>query len=255
MNILVAKNGSQLGPFSESDIRAKLSSGEFSPSDFGWHEGLTAWSPLSQLVGDAPSGSPAPPAPSPSLAPQPSYAPASPQPQPYAPPQGQGAPGGYAPQPYNSPYPQPYQQGGAPWGAQGAGNYAGFWLRFVAYIIDAIILAIPTFIIVYLLLAASSGLDAQAATFISRAVNILLAWGYYAYMESSASQATLGKMALGLKVTDENGSRIGFGQATGRYWGMIVSALIVCVGFMMVGWTQRKQGLHDILAHTLVVKK
>ncbi len=245
MNILVAKNGSQLGPFSETDLRAKLAAGEFSPSDFGWHEGLTAWSPLSQLVGDAPAASPTPPAPSPSMAPQPSY----------AAPQGQSAPGGYAPQPYNSPYPQPYQQGVAPWGAQGAGNYAGFWLRVVAYIIDGIILAIPTFIIVYVLTAASSGLNAQAVNFMFRVVNAIIGWLYYAYMESSASQATFGKMVLGLKVTDENGSRIGFGQATGRYWGMIVSALILCVGFMMAGWTQRKQGLHDIMAHTLVVKK
>ena len=53
MNILVAKNGSQLGPFSESDLRAKLSSGEFAPTDFGWKDGMASWAPLSQILPDA----------------------------------------------------------------------------------------------------------------------------------------------------------------------------------------------------------
>ncbi len=245
MNILVAKNGSQLGPFSETDIRAKLASGEFSPTDYAWHEGLTAWSPLSELVANAPASSPAP---APAASPQP-YAP-----QPYGAPQGQNAPGGYAPQPYNSPYPSPYQQGAMPpWGAQGAGNYAGFWLRFVAIFIDGIVLAIPRTIVAFALVA--MGLDQQTLALLLGIFTIVLYWLYFAGMEGSNSQATLGKMALGLKVTDENGNKIGFGQATGRYFGKIVSFIILGIGYMMAGFTQRKQGLHDIMAHTLVVRK
>jgi uncharacterized RDD family membrane protein YckC len=74
-------------------------------------------------------------------------------------------------------------------------------------------------------------------------------------MESSPQQATLGKMALGLKVTDLQGERLSFARATGRYFGKIVSSLILFVGFMMAGWTEKKQALHDIMAGTLVVKK
>jgi uncharacterized RDD family membrane protein YckC len=74
-------------------------------------------------------------------------------------------------------------------------------------------------------------------------------------MESAPQQATLGKMALGLKVTDLQGEPISFARATGRYFGKIVSSLIFFVGFMMTGWTEKKQALHDIMAGTLVVKK
>ena len=62
-------------------------------------------------------------------------------------------------------------------------------------------------------------------------------------------------MALGLLVTDRQGNRIGFGRATGRYFGKIISALILFIGFMMAGWTERKQALHDMMADTLVVRK
>lgn len=74
-------------------------------------------------------------------------------------------------------------------------------------------------------------------------------------MESSAKQATLGKMAVGIVVTDMNGGRISFGNATGRFFGKILSGLIIYVGFIMVAFTDKKQGLHDMMAGTLVVQK
>jgi uncharacterized RDD family membrane protein YckC len=61
-------------------------------------------------------------------------------------------------------------------------------------------------------------------------------------------------MMLGLRVTDMSGSKISFGQATGRYFGMIISGLILCIGYMMAGFTQHKQALHDMLAGCLVVR-
>ena len=84
---------------------------------------------------------------------------------------------------------------------------------------------------------------------------ILVQWLYYALMESSPKQGTLGKMAIGLKVTDLSGNRISFGRATGRYFGRILSGLILDIGFLMIVFTAKKQGLHDIIAGTLVVKK
>ena len=67
-------------------------------------------------------------------------------------------------------------------------------------------------------------------------------------------QATLGKKAMGLIVTNEHGARIGFGRATGRYFGKILSALILLVGYIMAAFTERKQALHDMIASTLVLK-
>ena len=72
-------------------------------------------------------------------------------------------------------------------------------------------------------------------------------------MESSSKQATLGKLALGIVVTDLNGNRISFGRATGRYFGKIVSGMIFAIGYIMAGITERKQALHDIMASCLVV--
>jgi uncharacterized RDD family membrane protein YckC len=82
---------------------------------------------------------------------------------------------------------------------------------------------------------------------------IIMQWLYYALMESSAKQATLGKLALGIVVTDLSGKRITFGRATGRYFGKILSGMIMCIGYIMAGFTERKQALHDIMAGCLVV--
>jgi uncharacterized RDD family membrane protein YckC len=74
-------------------------------------------------------------------------------------------------------------------------------------------------------------------------------------MMESMKGATIGKMALGIKVTDLNGERITFGRATGRYFGKILSGLTLCIGYIIAGFSQQKQALHDILAKTLVVNK
>jgi uncharacterized RDD family membrane protein YckC len=84
---------------------------------------------------------------------------------------------------------------------------------------------------------------------------LVSSWLYYAIMESSSKQATLGKMACGIYVTNLQGKRIGFGQASGRYFGMIISTLTLFIGFLMCAWTEKKQCLHDMMAGCLVLKK
>jgi uncharacterized RDD family membrane protein YckC len=135
----------------------------------------------------------------------------------------------------------------------GTSMYAGFWRRVAAVILDGIVLGIVT---VPLNLAFGDGTGSDSMTYspAGQSISTALGWLYYALMESSAKQATLGKMALGIMVTDLEGRRIGFGKATGRYFAKILSALILLIGFIMVAFTARKQGLHDILAGTLVVK-
>lgn len=123
-------------------------------------------------------------------------------------------------------------------------EYAGFWNRFVAILIDSVLLAIVGIVINLLIDENAAGL-----------VSTLVGWGYFAGMESSARQATLGKSAMGLVVTDVDGNRISFLRATGRYFAKILSALILLIGYIMAAFTARKQALHDLLASTLVLKR
>ncbi len=85
-------------------------------------------------------------------------------------------------------------------------------------------------------------------------LSLVVWWVYFAVLHSSKWQASIGKKAVGLKVVDENGNRISFGRATGRYFAEFLSALILGIGYMMVGWTKKKQGLHDMIAGTFVIK-
>lgn len=154
-------------------------------------------------------------------------------------------------------------------------KYAGFWWRFLAIIIDGLIVGVIQWIVIAPILAAvglgvastvtSGEMDSTAAVGMVGAVigavmvtwllTAVAGWLYFALMESSKFQGTIGKLALGIVVTDMDGNKVSFGKATGRYFGKIISAIILYVGFMMAGFTEKKQGLHDILAGTLVWKK
>ena len=131
--------------------------------------------------------------------------------------------------------------------------YAGFWRRVLAVILDGFVVGIVT-VPLSLAFGGGDGTGSTAYSPEASSISTAITWLYYAFMESSSKQATLGKMALGIIVTDLEGRRIGFGKATGRHFAKILSALIIGIGFLMVAFTQRKQGLHDILAGTLVVK-
>ena len=137
-------------------------------------------------------------------------------------------------------------------------EYAGFWRRFVAYLIDYLIIGAGAFAVGFLIGigAGVAGADVKGGWLVAiYVITIAGYYLYYAFMESSANQATVGKIALGLKVTDEEGNRIAFERAIGRTVAKILSALTLFVGFIMAGFTDRKQALHDKIAHTLVVKR
>lgn len=147
-----------------------------------------------------------------------------------------------------------------------SGLHAGFWRRVVAWIIDGLIIGAAHWLLVlslgtWLLVpwAMLGGAhDFAAAEFFDaglQPLGIVISWLYFALCESSGWQATPGKLALGLAVTDEFGQRIGFGRASGRYFGKYVSALILGIGFLLAGWTARKQALHDLMAGCCVVRK
>jgi uncharacterized RDD family membrane protein YckC len=146
-------------------------------------------------------------------------------------------------------------------------EYAGFWLRFIAYIIDGLVLGIPASIIGAVTGFGMTGLSIKnhltgseplaiftASFFLYFAWIIVLNWLYFASMESSSRQATLGKMAVNLRVTDMQGHRLSFGEASGRYFAKIISGMTMGIGYIMAGITIRKQALHDLIVGTLVLK-
>jgi len=146
---------------------------------------------------------------------------------------------------------------------------------YAAYILDAIVLYIPNNLVImrsmgdgaaqetmkqammaapgdpHVMLAAYGQYYATMGTAIL--LTAVLTWLYFAVCESSPWQATLGKLALGIRVTDLEGRRISFWRALGRYLAKFLSTIILCIGFMMAGWTRRKQALHDMLCSTLVL--
>ncbi len=150
--------------------------------------------------------------------------------------------------------------------------YAGFWLRVVAYLIDMLILT-AAFGVLFLIALAFVGIgffqtafrNAEnpqdllvpaviAAIVILSVVSTAASWLYYAWMESSTHQGTLGKLALGLYVTDMQGRRISFGRASGRFFAKIITGLIpLGIGYILAGITQKKQALHDMIASCLVL--
>jgi len=152
--------------------------------------------------------------------------------------------------------------------------YAEFWPRAAAYLIDGIILGIPfgmvVLVLIFLLggfgvMLRSNSADPRAAAafaaplFLSFLFGMIffvgLQWLYFAGMESSEHQGTLGKMALGLIVTDINDQRISFARATGRFFAKIITNYTFLIGYIMAGFTEKKQALHDMIASTLVLRR
>jgi len=236
MEIWIGRDGERHGPYKEEDVRQWLRSGQVSPADLAWHEGLADWQPLSVLFPDVAPSAAAPTAANPYAAPT---APLLPQTT-----------------------------------AAALEDHAGFWKRVAAYILDAIVLYIPQMLIEKAFggdaakaALKQASLDAVGNPDAMMAANmhyyatmwpamlLIVVMGvlYFTVCESSAWQGTLGKLALGIRVTDMQGRRISFPRALGRYFAKFLSAIILGIGFLMVAWTQRKQGLHDLICGTLVL--
>ncbi len=136
-------------------------------------------------------------------------------------------------------------------------NYAGFWIRLVAILIDGIITSIITITLSFFLgFSLFEEPDTLSPDYIySNLFSFVFSWLYYAGLESSQYQGTLGKQMMGIYVTNEHRERIGFLRASGRYFAKILSAMVLLIGFIMAGFTSKKQALHDILARTFVLKR
>jgi uncharacterized RDD family membrane protein YckC len=153
--------------------------------------------------------------------------------------------------------------------------YGTFWARLVAYVIDSLIIGLPSMIALFAALFFLGGFgimfhqrradpDAVRAMMVTLVPIFLLGmlalmiihWLYFAGMESSARQGTIGKSVMSLRVADLEGKRISFGHATGRFFAKIVSGMIpFLIGYLMAAFTEKKQALHDLIAGTLVLEK
>ena len=146
-----------------------------------------------------------------------------------------------------------------------ATQYANFGQRLLAFILDSILAAIIAGMIGAMLGlmaglgGAVTGADDSAVSDVVDLLGLLAGtaagWLYEALLVSSSYQATLGKMALGIVVTDMQGRRISFLRATGRYFGKIVSGMLIMIGYLMQPFTEKRQTLHDIMAGCLVLRK
>ncbi|PYT62995.1 MAG: RDD family protein [Acidobacteria bacterium] len=140
--------------------------------------------------------------------------------------------------------------------------YAGFWLRLAAALIDVLAMFIPfctiaLFAIVFIkLVSKAGGYDPVVVILtILPPMAIVATWLYFAVMESSSWQATIGKKVLGLYVTDMQGRRLTLSRATGRTFAKYLSSMTAGVGYVLCGVTNKKQALHDIVANCLVLRR
>lgn len=248
-NLFVVIGGKPRGPVPHTFVESKVSTGDWSGNVEVMKVGESNWGAFSRLGAPAVAAAPPPPPPmAPPPAPRASVSPpsfsmsSSPAETAVMPPAMPAA------DPYASPYAAPDAplvrggemiEAGMPLPA-GEAIHAGFWRRFAAYTIDSLILMIP-------------GILLNLIPLLGILLFYVGRWLYFALMESGPNQATLGKQAMGLKVTDDYGQPITFARATGRFFGGAVSNIILGIGYMMAGFTERKQALHDLMANTCVV--
>jgi uncharacterized RDD family membrane protein YckC/Tfp pilus assembly protein PilE len=219
------RTGQQVGPVTAETVRGALRTGDIGPDSRFWREGLAGWVGLgavaAELGVDAPSADP------------------------YAAPTA------------------PTDDAVVDWRAGRGAEVVpgGFVRRWAAYILDSLILGVGFSVLSVgfsVLIALASRSDSSLAVFAvfgMYALYFAMAGFYYASQESSVHQATLGKRALGIKVTDLDGRRLSFGHALGRWFAAALSYLTMYIGFLMALFTERKRALHDLVAGTQVVDR
>lgn len=216
MDWYYALDGRQAGPVSEPELGQLLRNGVIDSATLVWHAGMKDWLSYSAAIG------------MPAVPDYPRYA-------------------GMAESPLSTSMAQPRVR------------YAGFWIRWVAYLIDAVVIGAIRSII--LLPLGFSLMDRGAfrspwffthvgeAQFSSFAISLC----YFVFFWTQYG-ATPGKMVLRLKVISVQGGPLSLGQAVGRYFGQILSGILLCIGFMMAGWDDQKRALHDRLVETRVIR-
>ncbi|MEV5120776.1 MAG: RDD family protein [Stenotrophomonas indicatrix] len=255
-----AEGQQRQGPLEITEIRQRFQRGQLTLDTLVWREGMGQWAPLRQMVDELGLQTLADASTSTATGGfdlRNDYAAID---NGTAPLPGTGA---LSSSPYTAPgagggdYSQPVQGGEV--------VYAGFWKRFAAYLIDYFVLLIPSGVVGGVLgfvLGAGMGATGSGETavevvtqLISGLAGLFIAAAYYGWFHASRGGATLGKMAIGIKVVRGNGDRLTLGRSIGRYFATILSGLTLCIGYLMAAFTERKQGLHDLICDTVVVDR
>lgn len=255
----------QHGPVEASELARLLRNGDVALDTLVWRDGLPGWQPLRDFAAELallePSSTDSGGEDVLSLEP---LAPAAAEPFAEFAPEALPA----------SPYAAPAAALHSDEGFRGGGEVvqAGFWKRVAAYVIDAFVVGAASQIVQMVLMLVFMGIGAGSGSFgagnnpFDSAFGILFILSvylvplaiqafYFAAFHASSKQATLGKMAVGIKVVGDDGRRITLLRGIGRYFGFVLSGITLGIGFLMAAFTQRKQALHDLICHTQVVDK
>ena len=229
------RNHQQCGPVDDAELVRLFRNGDIGLDSLVWHSALPQWQALGDFSESLGLQAAAP------------VSPASPA-SPYVPPASEVL-------------------GEEPVINGGEVVYAGFWKRVAAYTIDSIVVGMVGGImggviggVLGVMLLGGGGTSANTSGMLiiqglANLAGIALGVAYFGWMHSSSSMATLGKMAIGIKVVREDGTRISFLRGMGRYFALIVSSIPLGLGFVMAGFTERKRALHDMMCDTVVVDK
>ncbi|WP_133478436.1 RDD family protein [Cognatilysobacter segetis] len=247
----------RLGPVAASDLAELHRNGPLQPGTLVWREGFGDWIPWHRAMDEVLG----PRAPSPAAAPSNAAASlfALPADEP-----GLAVATGYNPyQVVDRVAASPYAPPAARLEDQtllvqgGEVVYAGFWKRVAAYFIDLFIVVVAS-AFVGGIIGATAAVGGARGTEINWVVQLLTSLGgllYFIAFHASRLQATPGKLAIGIKVARPDGRRIGVGRTIGRYFATILSSLVLMIGYVMAGFTDRKQALHDMVCDTVVVDR
>jgi uncharacterized RDD family membrane protein YckC len=249
-----ASAGERLGPVDAQDLQARLERGELDGDTLVWREGMTDWQPVREVAAELAFATPA------------AVADAG---------VGVGAGADAGPSSFAtpaSPYAAPQASAYQPQAPVHAGDvvYAGFLKRYAAMTIDSVIMGVASMILVFvgmLLFGVGaaltpdnlrSGMLAPGLPLLFVLLALVSQAVYYVWMTSSSHQATLGKMAVGIKVVRSNGQTLGVGRSLARFAAYVLLPLVTCyvalpVSAFMSGLTARKQALHDMIVDSLVV--
>ena len=253
MNWHYLEGSEQRGPVTDADLEALVRGGKIGPDTLVWHEGMAEWLPYGQVSG--------PPAAARLHPTSPTTAPPG---QVLCAECGQAFPPEEVIRHGNQficaackpVFLQKLKEGVVP---QAALNYAGFWIRLVAYIVDVVLMDIVMIPLSFAVRASVGGpvnplVPNYTALFISTPISLVLVVSYYTYFGGKFG-ATPGKMATKLRIVNPDGSPISYGKACGRYFCYFVSSLLCLVGFLMVGWDPEKRALHDRICNTRVIRQ
>ena len=254
----------RLGPVSADDLAQLHSNAQIGPDTLVWREGFADWKPWREAVAEVVTASAA----SASIFDAPA-AKATQAASAFAT-AGPDAPADADANPYRiaepiSPYapPKAHLRDDSNYIAGGRVVYAGFWKRAAALFIDSFVVGIVAgmigaiFAVMMIAVIGAGGDEGMAVLLqvINQIIALVLGATYFGWMHSSSMQASVGKLAVGIKVTRSDGTRITFMRGFGRYFGYILSSLTLGIGLIMAAFTDRKRALHDMISDTLVVDK